>query len=526
MCGLHIDGSVNCTGDNRYGQLNPPDGPFKLISAGGNHTCGIRTDGSIDCWGWTSYGQSDPQPHSAEPALVARDFANLAVHWKGSFLLERKVKTVTAKISSVRSPVQYSARQDPEPLFAVPKGFQLATDLQWEVKGWHVTAEGAPDPANPEPRKFTLRVASDGIVSYVDNLQVEGIGYLRFSVSIAWPKEGLKPQLWERSPSVQAALLAALTLHGSDPPNCSDVTWEQLASIRVLGTPLSGSNSMGKVSPMYTDDLAGLSGLEEVHIQVDYSLREGLLAPAPNLQTLALSAGQLYSDYFAHDLSLPNLPADLLVYTPTLTTLKLNTFLLNDFPLDFLALAPELTNLDLWYRFHAVSVGPWPWSGNQPVPENLLAHTPHLNALNLRAGVDVTLPADIFVPFPQLKELGLYLGTASEFPPDLLVPVPELSKIEIDALGTAGPDDFLVDVTDLEILVFNMSELSGLPDGFLALSPQLSSAELNLNGLNSLPTEFLAHAPQLTNLELEAYGLLEFPETFLNEVPKLTKLHL
>ena len=29
----------------------PPEGDFASVSAGGVHTCGVRVDGSVACWG-------------------------------------------------------------------------------------------------------------------------------------------------------------------------------------------------------------------------------------------------------------------------------------------------------------------------------------------------------------------------------------------------------------------------------------------------------------------------------------------
>jgi len=50
-CGLRNDGAVSCWGDNRYGQSEPPRGPFTEVSAGIERTCGLRPDGSVVCWG-------------------------------------------------------------------------------------------------------------------------------------------------------------------------------------------------------------------------------------------------------------------------------------------------------------------------------------------------------------------------------------------------------------------------------------------------------------------------------------------
>ena len=52
ICGLRLDGTVVCWGDDQHGEASPPDGElFTEISAGPDHTCGIRPDGTGVCWG-------------------------------------------------------------------------------------------------------------------------------------------------------------------------------------------------------------------------------------------------------------------------------------------------------------------------------------------------------------------------------------------------------------------------------------------------------------------------------------------
>ena len=54
-CGLKVDGSIACWGDNSAGQDNPPaETDFSAVSAGGGAACALRTDGSIACWGQAS----------------------------------------------------------------------------------------------------------------------------------------------------------------------------------------------------------------------------------------------------------------------------------------------------------------------------------------------------------------------------------------------------------------------------------------------------------------------------------------
>ena len=73
-CGLHVDGTVECWGDNLYGEIDIPEPvlaaiagdapaepfvPYVDVSVSGSHGCGLRADGRIRCWGSNSHGQLD-----------------------------------------------------------------------------------------------------------------------------------------------------------------------------------------------------------------------------------------------------------------------------------------------------------------------------------------------------------------------------------------------------------------------------------------------------------------------------------
>ena len=58
-CGVRVDGSVACWGQNWSGQADPPDAQFVAVSAGESHSCGVRTDGTVACWGSNDTEQSE-----------------------------------------------------------------------------------------------------------------------------------------------------------------------------------------------------------------------------------------------------------------------------------------------------------------------------------------------------------------------------------------------------------------------------------------------------------------------------------
>ena len=51
MCGVRIDDSVGCWGDELNGNFSPPGGKFISVSISGSYACGIRVDNTVVCWG-------------------------------------------------------------------------------------------------------------------------------------------------------------------------------------------------------------------------------------------------------------------------------------------------------------------------------------------------------------------------------------------------------------------------------------------------------------------------------------------
>jgi len=56
ICGLLVDGRIDCRGGNLFGQSSPPPGTFVDVSAADHFTCAIRTGGEIVCFGRDYYG--------------------------------------------------------------------------------------------------------------------------------------------------------------------------------------------------------------------------------------------------------------------------------------------------------------------------------------------------------------------------------------------------------------------------------------------------------------------------------------
>ncbi len=77
-CGLRVDGSIDCWGDNFYGTTQTPEGSFVAVASGSIRACAIRTDGTIVCWGSTDFNDVDP-PEGTFKAITAHARTSCAI---------------------------------------------------------------------------------------------------------------------------------------------------------------------------------------------------------------------------------------------------------------------------------------------------------------------------------------------------------------------------------------------------------------------------------------------------------------
>lgn len=86
-CALLANNTVQCWGDNTYGELGDGtttsrptaapvqglSGTISAIAAGGYHTCVVLADGAVECWGGNTYGQlgNSSTTNSSTPVTVA-----------------------------------------------------------------------------------------------------------------------------------------------------------------------------------------------------------------------------------------------------------------------------------------------------------------------------------------------------------------------------------------------------------------------------------------------------------------------
>ena len=436
------------------------------------------------------------------------------------YRLQRTGSTVIATFEVDSSPVQYLARTQPAVLFEIPPDFRPAEEIVWEVDGWPVNDDSPSATGSAAPRRFRLRITTEGHVRYVDDVGVDGVGHLKYKVSLAWPLPGASPDVCTRSQDVQKAVLKPSSL-----TDCTEVTWEHLARIRQL---------KGILSVSQPHDLAGLRNLESVELKVGDGPGLGaILAQMPRLQHLklnvyysaTLSPEALYSLAQLKSLEVhPSggliLPADFLIHTPLLESLHLggvggSSRGTNSLPETFLEPVPQLK------RFH------WASTSDTSVPSNLLRYTPELEELELAAYRLAKLPTDSLRYVPNLTALEIWSRKKLGLPSDFLVPVPRLTRLRL-VNGSEIPIsfDFLVPTPRLQTLELWLGQFKGLSTHFLTAVPQLNNLEIVLGWMwpgsgyldleigpgplfspshEPFPTDFLKHNPQLFVAKLSNY---------------------
>ena len=142
-----------------------PDG-YTLASGG--------TDGIVLLWDVAAAGTGTP--------LAAGDFHNLVTNPDGRWEVWRIGTTVTATFSSPRAPVQYYARQNPQPQFVLPTGFRPTALVTHTETGRRVHADRTPVP-NAQLATFDLTIGPNGEMRYVDNPKVDDLGYVDYRVT-------------------------------------------------------------------------------------------------------------------------------------------------------------------------------------------------------------------------------------------------------------------------------------------------------------------------------------------------------
>ena len=110
------------------------------------------------------------------------DFRNLVTNPDGRWTVAKSGTTVTANFGSPRSPVQYYARQNPQPQFVLPAGFRPTAPATRTVSGSQVNEDRTPVPHAPRV-SFDLTIGTNGEMRYVNNRKVDHLGYVGYNVT-------------------------------------------------------------------------------------------------------------------------------------------------------------------------------------------------------------------------------------------------------------------------------------------------------------------------------------------------------
>ena len=476
-----------------------------------------------------------PQPTPAVPRVTgtatptipspARWQVGGHAHFPGQYQLQRNGDLVTAILTTRAAPLLA-----PPTLFTVPAAYRPPSLLWRDVIGRVVQADGAPDPAYPEPVPFRLWLHPDGTIRQA--LEAGPAGeerYLAYELALTWGTTptandhavlALLDERWfgtsvlskMPSPSLRGTNRGA-NHKVSVPPHPfwqrpgtrtrTVYTWMAFDdSLRVTSLHVRG---MAPVAPL-PSELAQLGQLEDlvlVGIAGDYHMKPrknrlarneplppGLIGPIPpelglltQLQRLAL---------YDHQLTGPIPPT--LGNLARLQELDLSNNLLSG------AVPPELGSLthlrrmylhDNWLTALPPELGRLDCLQHLFLPRNLLTalppelgHLTNLTVLSVGYNQLITLPPELG-RLSTLQYLGLSVNRLYELPPEL------------------------GQLANLEQLILSYNRLSELPPELGQLQ-KLHSLYAGDNRLTSLPPE-LGQLQALTTLVLSKNQLATIP---------------
>ena len=91
------------------------------------------------------------QAPGTETGAATGDYINLTTNRDGTWSVSKSGTTVQATFSSSRSPIQYYARENPQPQFVVPEGFRPTLTVPHAATGVHVHEDGTDYALSPRP---------------------------------------------------------------------------------------------------------------------------------------------------------------------------------------------------------------------------------------------------------------------------------------------------------------------------------------------------------------------------------------
>ena len=153
VCGLRADGSVECWGEDWFGQSSQaPAGAFVAVDAGVSHSCGLRPDGSAECWGEDSMdsglvGTREFRYEGGEQAYLgryARSSRESSPRELDFMTIEGAVFDAALIGEMVRRAARWEPPSGPFKAISAGRGFTCGLRLDGEVDCWGYVADEEP----------------------------------------------------------------------------------------------------------------------------------------------------------------------------------------------------------------------------------------------------------------------------------------------------------------------------------------------------------------------------------------------
>ncbi|MDG2305239.1 MAG: hypothetical protein P8R42_11410 [Candidatus Binatia bacterium] len=85
ICAIDTEGTIECWGNDEYGQATPPAGRYTDLALGRHHSCALRENGSVVCWGGSTEDTQVPFEERFVH-IAAGEFNTCGITTEGRFL--------------------------------------------------------------------------------------------------------------------------------------------------------------------------------------------------------------------------------------------------------------------------------------------------------------------------------------------------------------------------------------------------------------------------------------------------------
>ncbi|MCY3658821.1 MAG: hypothetical protein OXG36_07350 [Caldilineaceae bacterium] len=426
--------------------------------------------------------------------------------------------------------MNYTARQNQEPLFTIPIGFRPREAETREVDGWPIL-DGVLDPAVLIPVRFKVQVAPTGEVQYLDGPELEEVGHLAYVIVTSWVTPDVQGRYDDQAAHHEGGYslrrtgsLVAAHLRTTRSP----VQHYARQAPEVLFTLPAGYRPSQEVQL----EVNGLRSVNEAGaFQAELpEARSFRVQVAPNGEVRYVDdAGVDEIGYLAYEMEVSWYTDDPPLPQPPAAKTQASDLCSRHIAVQA-GLRESLAQDGTW-SCHTVT-----WADLARVEQLELAVSPGQPPLKVQdlAGLSGLSVLKLSIPYLKLDVTGQFslqptYYSIRRWPADLLTQVPNLRHLEVQWVRTQLPLTLFKSVPSSALA---RRDLENMVDEILSLDEEVykSLAGRRRFTHNRFPhtwvAAFLSHAPLLTQLTLEGIPEVPVSETWLVHNRELRELTL